>query len=859
MKLRGVLFALLLLLCGEAAMAVISTGYYRVKSYNDKYLTENITSHALVCSDLSSYTNYAQVWYLAVSGSNVTLKNVLTERYVQKTTGSSWSEQYLTGTSSSDFELAESDGTVTFTDKWNGGLHYDGSLNVVLWSTSEDKSKWTVEAVEMDASAIAAMNAQKLQFQEATSSSLLTFFTTTACTALNDTYKNYTDADLRSAMSSLPSTVQDMAVKVKNNLWATYSGWDKTEKTFRIADYKAYSSHERWTNILGFDHKLGRLSNPTGIWVDNGEIIQVYVGDIPNGENVSLEVAGYGQAAGQVYSLHEGMNSLLMASAGHCFVFYEVDNTTAGASPYTLLSNYADVTVHIEGGTVQGYFDLTKGDDDDDWTYMTSNAALLSEVTVCLKTDKHVMNLNKEWLVTALDGSSITKMLTLWQNIGTWEDELCGRSDAEGGYERYGKFCNNVYSVTSLYSETGTGNPHASNYGTFYYQDYHNRIFNATNLVTVPDNSWCIAHEQGHNRQAPINLVGNTEMSNNVYSNLVIFKEGRYTSRTAGIKMTFDGFANGLSWPERVAKYTTDGNLDYNQEILHLNWQLYLFFHAAGYDTDFFPRLFDALREDPMTRVGGDDRLTPASNDYLKYYVKCCQVSGYDLTEFFAAYGFFFLPPEQASSITDDGVTSNRYVFIKDYTHFNLYVTQQMIDDAKAKVAAMNNLKPCNIVFIEDRVTAPAATYDGAATGEKKKINPDGLPSAFGQVGELGQYTDFGAPCSAYSFNVSARGNVTMEGTGAVGFKLYDASGNIVGFYNTNTFALPSAAYDENGLKAGYVIKAAAGNGTSAAAVYDSNIEVQEFPKTGVWYSFRTPDRDNLYTTSQGAGNIAVG
>ena len=54
-------------------------------------------------------------------------------------------------------------------------------------------------------------------------------------------------------------------------------------------------------------------------------------------------------------------------------------------------------------------------------------------------------------------------------------------------------------------------------------------------------------------------------------------------------------------------------------------------------------------------------------------------------------------------------------------------------------------------------------------------------------------------------------------------------------------------------------IKAAAGDGTTAAATYDSSVEVNEFPKTGVWYTFRTTLRDNRYMLSNGAGEGVVG
>ena len=116
---------------------------------------------------------------------------------------------------------------------------------------------------------------------------LTKYFTTTACTVLNGTYSGMTDANLRSAMGSLPAVVQDMALKVKNNAWATYSGWDKTERTYRVADYSPYSNSATWTNAIGLSYRLGRLSNPTGIYATTGDVLQVYVGNVPSGQSVA--------------------------------------------------------------------------------------------------------------------------------------------------------------------------------------------------------------------------------------------------------------------------------------------------------------------------------------------------------------------------------------------------------------------------------------------------------------------------------------------------------------------------------------------------------------------------------------------
>ena len=846
MKIRSLIIPLLLLLHGEAAVAAIETGIYRIKSYNDKYLTENTSSHVLVCSDLNK-DNYAQVWTVNVSDNGVQLVNALSSQYVQGQ--GTFSAQYVTGDGRSTyFTLTEeSDNTVTFEydHTYKAGLHCDNSNNVVEWYVSEDKSKWTLEEVSLSPVELYFnVQAQQAAMMEASTTDLLTYFTSTACTALNSTYASKTDDDLRSDMSSLPTAAQDMAVKVKNAAWATYDGWNKTEQTFRIADYLAYSSAARWTSILGYSHQFARLTNPTGIYAASGEYLYVYVGAVPSGQSVHLEVAGYGQAAGSVYDLHEGMNVLLMASSGNCFVAYEVDNTTAGAEPYTPIADYAPVTVHIEGGTVQGYFDQTRGDTNADWAQMQTH--LMSKETVCLKTKTHVMNLNRDLLVSALgEERKVVEMLNVWTAVAEMEDHLSGR-------DPYADYCNNVYSVTSL---VGDGHPHATSYGTYYYEAAHAGIFNVDRLLTEVGGLWTIAHEQGHNRQGLIKLAGTTEMSNNVFSNAALDWQGRFTARVNGINQTYERWRAGYSWLQRVGNDGMDGTW----ECLHMYTQLYQYFHQAGRDTDFYPRLFAALRTSPMTQTAGI--AIPATEDYLKFYQACCDAAQLDLTEFFEVYGFFTLPTEKEQKTVGGVDMGTRYQVISDYSTYYVYVTQTMIDEAKAAVKAKNN-PPCNIIFIEDRVTAPLATYEGHAEGALRQLSMQDNVTAFGQVGDVGQWTDFVTPTATpgtYAYNVNADGIVTVSGTGAVGFKVYDADCNLVGLYNTTTFRLPAEAYGADGLKSGYTIKTAAADGTDAATTFDAGVTVEVFPDTDTWYTLCTTLRGNRYLQCNGAGEGVTG
>lgn len=855
MKIKNLLTTALLLLGVSTASATITSGYYRIKNnaYEGRYIGENTLEHTLPTSTDISSTDYTYVWYLDVDGTNVTIKNAVTGRYVQRL--NNLSDYYETNTTPATFTLDEpSTGVFTFTDTKNNGLHCSSSQSyfVVRWSTSDEHNKWIVESADVDNE---ALTTQQAAFAEASTSQLTTFFTTTACTDLNDTYKSYSDDALRTAMSALPTSVQDLAVKVKNNSWATYAGWDKTEETFRIADYKAYSSSSRWTSIMGLKYQYAQLENPTGIYVSSGNYLQIYVGSIPTGETVKLAIAGYGAGGYEgtpivTYTLHEGMNVMQARNDGNCFVIYEVDNTTDGSTQYKLLSTYNDVTVHIEGGTVQGYFDLTKGDDNDDWTQLKAN--LMSENMFCMKTKTLTFNLQTDLIKTAVDGGGgegstgkMVEMLEYWQSIEDMEDEIFNRT-AIADFT----YCNNIHTVTTIGNE-GDSELYAFTNGIYFSPEQHNRLFNNKLFREGNDNLWASAHELGHHRQEPINMAGNTEVSNNLYSNVAVYQQGHYTSRTASIQMTFDDFQESLSWPERV-KNACDGVSNYNQQLLHLNWQLYQFFHINGNKTDFFPLLFSALRADPMVKTTGEDNLTLANNDYLKYYVKCCTVSGYDLTEFFEAYGFFKLPPVQGNSKTYNDVTTSYYTTFDDYGTYNLGVTQGMIDAAKAAVAALS-LPKCNIIFIEDRVSAPDATYEGHSVGEKKLLNPDAPVSAFGEVGETGQYTTFGVTPSAYTYNVTARGTVKMVGTGAVGFIVYDNTDNhIVGFYNTYTFNLPYGTSN-------YTIKAAAGDGTVAAATLDASIAVEDFPKSNTWYTFASKSDTGRFVESKGAGSGLVG
>ncbi|MBR1594209.1 MAG: M60 family metallopeptidase [Alloprevotella sp.] len=791
--------------------------YYRIRSnaYPERAIMENVSDNTLKGAARDE-SNLYQVWKLVGSLTAAYFENAVTGHRIARNSDAT-STKYKTTAAGGTFRIASKG------DKWvwtytiaDGGATSYGlhcaetqSYNIVKWSTDADASVWGFEAVEPDADALAAAQAEFASFSDMQSNAsqyttqLANFFTTSACAELKDEYKNVTDDALRTAMGELPEPIKAMAVKVKNNAWTTYDGWDKTERNFRIDDHKAYSDFSKWTSIIGMGYNFGRLTNPTGIRVNEGDQLQVYVGDIPSGQSIALEIVGETQAAGSVTSLKKGFNVVKAGAEGHVFVFYNVDNTKT--STYTDIDSYAPVTVHVEGGTVCGYFDQTKGDDNDDWAQLQKH--LFNGSTVVLKTNHHLFNLNRERALTACP-TNVTGLLDIWSGIAQMEDETMGL------YEDFGGKFNNLWSVTSI----NTNYMYASTYGTYYENSTLSSVFNYNNMHTSAGSIWGPAHEQGHNRQKLINMIGCTEVSNNVFSNIAVYRQGRATSRATSIKTTLNEFNSGIAWLDRLHDNSLSSGQADLWQCTHLYWQLYQFFHIQGFKPDFYPELFRAMRKSPMTHSA--NTFVTATNDYLKFYTTCCQVSGYDLTEFFAGYGFFMIP--ELTSHTVNGTTKNAH-YLSDYGDYYITVNQTEINNAIRKVKNMN-LKPCNAIFIEDRITAPAATYEGASSSAKKVAFSDEYPIGTSSNGQYGQYTDFVAEDQikdgdfTYTINASRRVTITNGGSGKpVGFKVYDKEDNLVALYNTRTFQLPQTIVD-----AGFVIKVAAGNGNDHV-VWDAN------------------------------------
>ena len=150
------------------------------------------------------------------------------------------------------------------------------------------------------------------------------------------------------------------------------------------------------------------------------------------------------------------MNVVKIRKAGLRFIDYEVDNTTDGSAPFTELSSYPSLNIHIEGGAVNGCFDITRGHTNEDWEIM-KDVLFKQYDYLQLRSGKQLYNMNRD-LVIAACPEKMAGLLGLWDKIVTMEHNVMGLNEFNG-------FFNTPLMVVSF---VGEGHMFASTYGTYY-------------------------------------------------------------------------------------------------------------------------------------------------------------------------------------------------------------------------------------------------------------------------------------------------------------------------------------------------------------------------------------------------------
>lgn len=727
----------------------------------------------------------------------------------------------------------EKNGTTTYyvmSDTQNGVsnlcLNFAGNRNTIICNSDNDNfSKWKIEVqtnwdkakIEEQLKKVAHYEVSvKDHFQALVyERTLYKVFTDTACTMLQNKYASMAEDELDKDedLLKLPKTLRNLVKKIKKNDWTEANGnpskpqWDdKYARKFRVQLCEPYSNpHEAGLAIHIQPHSV--MNNPTGIYASKGDTLYVMVGgDIKEGSYVYLGTfEGYKRPRGDTKTgtkLKKGLNIVpIKNNETNTFICYTVETFKDRKLTGLKLSSYDDLKIHIEGGNLNGYYNrmgdsLYTPDKNEDWDYYEKRAnmhaiTILGKYQILhLYQDSTVAGGRKypglsnflneqvkvEDVIAAWDKLMFAQRLTL--GLLSREEYEQAKKDfptlddpSRGIYTYMGDDPITPIDYSDVYRVHGKSWGMVTGYmvGSNGYSGYNISTFPAITVGMASKESsnygniWGAAHEIGHQHQALIHMNGLKESSNNIFSNICVWFDGKATSNMA------DGALVNLlkvyNRPDGDFFHTTLG------VQMHLYYKLWLYYHLAGKNNRFYPRLFELLRRDPMNVTVDQD----GAQCLLHFYKMCCKAAGEDLTEFFRAHCFF---------------TPLKQRHVADYTSSDYTMTQEQVDAAIAEVKSWNLPLNRNIIFINDCAGKTVYSHDGTT----KRHSYSGAPQA-----DMGMYTDFihaqnDTITGTYTY-VMQNGQIVVSGAkGGVGLLAYDDEGMLQAFSDRYSFTLSERA-----------------------------------------------------------------
>ena len=829
MKLKSLFLALLVMSAGVVTAQVESGKVYRiVSSKYETVITSSPITNALSCVTKGTETDYPQMWEFVLDekSGKYAIQNVFSRRYLQNESRTNYA--FVTGNDIVLFDVKENPAcpghyNIDASNRAGGwGLHCAQNANVVPWSYGPDDegkvsgTEWTftevnISALDKDAAYENYVAYNSVLENKATIiEKVSTLFEDKAGTVLKTEYASKSDDEILAALEGVPADLQQAVLKIKNNAWATEERPNLSEKNFRIYDYKPYSNPDHWKDIL-YHRPFNRINNPTGICsISDNAFIYVFVEKIPEGTEIYLAEMSGTAYFGTDTELVEGLNIVPSANKDGVLYIRYVCDTHTGFSLDTKsgpkkLSDYPAVKIHIEGGYVNGFWSKERGHTNEDWVYMGKNM-FRNESAVQAVGDHTVLNFRKyEFLMPyqytdnwgfKVEGcpEKITEVMNYWD---FWNETQRHYMALDNYYE--------YFNNKQLAMSDDGGFMDAGNYRTHYNNNTLTTIVNLDRISRDGGSAWGPNHEIGHTNQYTFEIVGTSEVSNNALANFTIFDAGTHTSRGWDLKGQIADY-------EKRVPYVVRGEKKYGQELFGMTrmyFQLFLYFHAAGKNTNFYPTLFEELRRDKLVgwstgsdrshgggecNGDGDHRTNEygyvlgsmdAKNDQLKFVEKCCSIGQIDLTEFFEAWGFF-VPMKNA--------------YVGDYGHHHVYLTQGAIDSCKARIKEANYPKKGgHLMFLEDRVRPSKkklSSLNDDANGYRADYSDEVPVGTVGKFGQWEDYIDESVKAQGYYYAISDGVVTIIEGEnagGALGFKLYDADTNeLLTYTNELSMEIPT-------------------------------------------------------------------
>ena len=578
-------------------------------------------------------------------------------------------------------------------------------------------------------------------------------------------YSNATYTRLHEGLNVVPYFNDGSQLWI-NYLVHTYNGNGATiaEKfPHKLSDYKPLKIHIEGGHINGYYNAIGDFratdSDTENLWgeVDNDEDWNYYKARVALSTDFAL--LGHRQTPLFPFGTYEsGKNAFCTYNDGGGLEYalaYHLDNITVPSTPncYSGSGN----TFGTFAGSYSGMnLDASNG-----------------KINIMLEAWDRIMysELATMGLVSTSTMAKMNSLYPRWTSEGTAAEIYnYGEATVNGETKTYKDFCQGLdYSEYFNHHGAAVGAPSGYMSGGWRVCNYHYNTMGS--IIGVIANeagpTWGPAHEIGHQHQGVFNLNGQTEVTNNFFSNVAVWYMGMGTSRVNGSEGSLASV---------LAAFNTDGNDLYTNNIwaiTHLYYRLWLYYHLAGNNTQFWPRLFELCRQVPLVNGGQ----ISGETSLLRFYKHACDAAGEDLTEFFRAHGFF-------------EIMDNRLV--GDYSNATYNITQEQIDAAIKSVKDKGYPVNYAALLINDATSETTVKHDGAT----KRSLWDGNATA--DLGSVNDFIDSDIETlTNYTATVSADGTVTMSGgEGGIGFLVLNEDGELVSFSNKTEFALnDEAAY----------------------------------------------------------------
>ena len=454
------------------------------------------------------------------------------------------------------------------------------------------------------------------------------------------------------------------------------------ETKFRVGEYEAYetlASVSKRQKTSAYN----RYENPTGIFFKANDKNIIFADGIDDKYPVNLIIKDWGLESDQpesIYPLKNGINIIKAHHKGNSYVSYYTDDFKVAPK----------ISLHFAMSKINGYFDLERGDTNEDWVKMLANACSdimdirTQRIQAAFPTEKFKENCPVKAVELALNMDS-----TIY-----YEREVMGL--ARYGIEPKNRQFARVIPEGTMHADgTGAAAP-----------------YRAVDKWMQPGRSdfefWGFAHELGHVNQVRPGLkwVGCGETTNNIYSAWVQFKLGDGFYRLEGEKSGIDdyrkirggrfncyleeGVRKGYPWQlQKGSDYSNVEqkevkvpNVDYKGKptgkdttLVSVNydhfvklvplWQLQLYCHQAGFSPDIYAKVCQAIRTTDESKMT-DGQLQ------LKFMREVCDSSQLNFLPFFEKAGM--LKPI-------------RY-YVQDYGPTWLNISTDMINELKQYVAA---------------------------------------------------------------------------------------------------------------------------------------------------------------------------